>query len=207
MLQSDIKLMLSSLTEDKKALRKLCDTGYFSYSNKSTKGGVAIVNNEILISLVEDIHDESKAIATVSSLNRGTYIFKLFNENYAQHQFDVKNPYKENGGGFYMGRLQGISKNKVASEISLIREYFAKIQEKSDERQAHPLRCRITSIFKNLERKPKRNILILLQETIEKLNKCKNLDEQDSLLKKVAVHNPINDNNTRVRNLNLDKTR
>ena len=54
MVQEQAKLMLLTLTKDKKAFRDFYRKGYFSYSNNEDyRGKVAIVNNSI-ISLLED---------------------------------------------------------------------------------------------------------------------------------------------------------
>ena len=87
MLQNEIQLMLQAIVEDKKNLKKFYKKGYFSYLNKEDyKGIVAIVNEKAVISFLE-AQQELKIMATIKFNNGGTYIYKLFGNNYSFSEF------------------------------------------------------------------------------------------------------------------------
>jgi hypothetical protein len=170
MIQEQAKLMLSTLCKDKKAFKNFYKKGYFSYSkDKNYKGEVAIVNKAI-ISFLEDAKDESKAVATVNFQDSGTFIYKLFGENYSFNQFGQDSTILTNTARVHLRK-----KEEVIQDIAIIRRHCTEAEEK-----AYAIKKSASIVAKLVQSDKKissQDALILLQDTLNRLNQSRHLNE------------------------------
>lgn len=177
MLQTEMKLMLEKLIKDKKSFKELYKTGSFSYSkDKPFKGEVVVVGDRALIAYLQDLNDENRAIATADFQENGTLIFKLLGDNWSQHQFDWEDKDTYTYGGNYSAIVHNYDRDKVAREIETIRKHCAETPKKE-------------SILQSLGKKKltKKQVYSLLLETLDKLNRTKELSEKKEVCPKVEV--------------------
>lgn len=183
MLQDEIKSMLSSVISDDKKISDLYREGYFEYSNnKDCKGNIAVVNNKAVVSILEDVNDESKVIATVNFKNSGTLIYKLFDKNYSFSQIG-QDPFKRVDGS---SKTSMRSKEEIIKDIESVRKHCRESKEKAMAvRKASLILSEfdLTNICSNSEIS-EQEILLLLKETINNLNKTRCLKEDESQLEK-----------------------
>lgn len=183
MLQDEIKLMLLSVIEDRKKLSKLYKEGYFKYyDNKDYKGSIAVVNNKAVISFLEDINNESKMVATANFKNSGTLIYKLFDKNYSFSRIG-KDPFISNYGG---RQIHMRDKNQIIEDISSIRKYCAEAEERSTAIQKESYILNKFNRIQNYSNSEisKEEVLSLLEDTVDKLDKTRYLAEKESELEK-----------------------
>lgn len=176
MLQEEIKLMLLSLIENKRKFREFYRKGYFEYlDNKDYKGSIAIVNNKAVISLLEDINDETKAVATVNFKDSGILIYKLLGQNYSFSQFG-QDPFRVTSE-IYNLRVHTKNKNEVIEDIETIRRHCIEAKE-----NATSITGKIKqNLSKTNNRISDKGTLILLQDTIAKLSQSRHLNEKDDV--------------------------
>lgn len=181
MVQDEIKTMLTLLMENKKAFKKFYKTGHFSYDKDELfQGEVAIINNKAVISFLQDMNDETKVVASANSQNSGTFILKLFGENFSQYKSNMRNA--------YTSRIHKANRDEIIDDIASIRKHCAETEEKSKSIQNQSIRSKLNEILKPSDDKiSKEEVLFLLEDTINKLNKTRNLDERNKISPKVTV--------------------
>ena len=181
MVQDEIKTMLTLLMENKKAFKKFYKTGHFSYDKDELfKGEVAIINDKAVISFLQDMNDETKIVATANFQDSGTFILKLFGENFSQHKSNLRNA--------YTSRMHKAKRDEIIDDIDSIRKRCAEAEEKSKSMQNQSIRSKFAEILKHSDDKiSKKAVLLLLEDTINKLNKTRNLDERNKISPKIAV--------------------
>lgn len=181
MVQDEIKTMLTLLMENKKAFKKFYKTGHFSYDKDELfKGEVAIINDKAVISFLQDMNDETKIVATANFQNSGTFILKLFGENFSQYKSNLRNA--------YTSRMHKAKRDEIIDDIASIRKHCAEAEEKSKSMQNQSIRSKFAEILKHSDDKiSKKAVLLLLEDTINKLNKTRNLDERNKISPKIAV--------------------
>ena len=181
MLQGEIHSMLKFISNDKKALDYLYKKRCFEYKKEdSLYGEVAIVNNKALVSFIRDVNNEQKLIATAKFKDGGTVIFKLLGDNFSQHEIGFKNL----RGGFYARKL---SKEEVIKEIETICKYCEEVK-----RGLPTSKSNFFNMFS--KRLSKRDVANLLEETIQKLECSRFLEETESICPKVNIPTDINCN-------------
>ena len=173
MVQEQANLMLSTLTNDKKTFNKFYKKGYFSYSNKDYYGEVAILNQAI-ISFLESSNDESEVVATIRFKNGGTFIYKLFGKNYSFIQYGKDPTVLVNPA-----RMRTRKKEDIISDISTIRKYCNNAKEKALAiEKASSILTRFNNISVHSDTEISYdNALLLLQDTLKKLNMSSPLKE------------------------------
>lgn len=174
MIQEQAKLMLSNLTGDKKAFKSFYRKGYFSYySDKDYKGKVAIVNKAI-ISLFEDANDELRVVATVNFQDSGTFIYKLFGNDYSFIQFGQDPTILPN-----TARVPLRKKEEVIQDIATIRKHCAEAEEKASAIQnVSSIVAKFSSILVKSDNKiSSQDALLLLQDTLDRLSQSRQLNE------------------------------
>lgn len=181
MVQDEIKTMLTVLMENKKAFKKFYKTGHFSYDKDELfKGEVAIINDKAVISFLQDMNDETKIVATANFQDSGTFILKLFGENFSQYKSNLRNA--------YTSRMHKAKRDEIIDDIASIRKHCAEAEEKSKSMQNQSIRSKFDEILKHSDDKiSKKAVLLLLEDTINKLNKTRNLDERNKISPKIAV--------------------
>ena len=176
MVQEQAKLMLSTLTNDKRAFKKFYKKGHFSYSNnKDYYGEVAILDNAI-ISFLQSSNDESKVVATVSFKDGGTFIYKLFGKNYSFIQYGKDPSIWVNPVRMHVRR-----KDDIIIDISTIRKHCNSAKEKAlaiEKASSVLTRFKSISVQSDTEISYD-NALLLLQESLKKLNMSRQLNEVD----------------------------
>lgn len=173
MVQEQAKLMLKILREDKKAFRNFYRKGYFSYlTDENYKGKVAILNKNI-ISFLEDAKDKSKVVATVNFQDSGTFIYKLFGENYSFNQFGQDPTILTD-----IHRIHIRKKNEVIKDIDTIRRNCMEIEEKALAIESkHSISSKVTTVLTN--KISSKDAFSLLQDTINKLDQSRHLSETE----------------------------
>ena len=178
MLQDEIKLMISAVINDNKTLNDLYKKGFFSYLDKENcKGNIAIINNKAIVSILEDIDDDSKVIATINFKNSGTFIYKVFGKNYYFGQFG-QDPYKDITGCQSV-RIHMRKRDEVIEDINNIRKRCIDAEEKSIAIQkSNSIFSKFNSIqiCSNNEISEK-DVFSLLQDTLDKLNRTRQINE------------------------------
>ncbi len=177
MVQEQAKLMLSRLNNDKRTFKKFYKKGYFSYSNnKDYYGEVAILDNAI-ISFLQSSNDESKVVATVSFKDSSTFIYKLFGKDYSFIQYG-----KDPSIWVNPVRMHIRKKDDIISDISTIRKHCSIAKEKAlaiEKASSILTRFKSTSVQTDYEISYD-NALLLLQNTLNKLNQSRQLNETDN---------------------------
>lgn len=197
MLQNEIKLMLKSLINNKKDFKKFYKTGHFSYSqNDSFKGEVAIINNSrSVISYLQDANDEFKVVATADFKDGGTLILKLFDKNHSHYE-SGKNSYPSHIDGFHRLKMRKLSRDDLIRDISSIQRHCAEAKENVTSVKHHSIINRITSTLEASDEKlSKQEVLLLLENSLNHLDKARHIDELDEVCPKVNV-SPISPDNS-----------
>lgn len=168
MLQEQSKIMLSTLTKDKRAFKRFYRKGYFSYSgDENCKGKVAIVNKAI-ISFLEDANDESRVVATVNFKDSGTFIYKLFGQDYSFSRFGQDPTILANTARVYIRK-----KDDIIHDIGTIRKHCREAEKK-----ASSIVAKFSTTSAHSDNKiSAQDAFLLLQDTIDKLNKSRSLNE------------------------------
>lgn len=200
MIQDEIKAMLTLLVEDKKTFKRFYKTGYFLYNkDESFKGEVAIINDKAVISFLQDANDETKVVATANFQNSGTFILKLFGKNFSQYKSKIRNT--------YTSRIHKANRNEIIDDIDSIRKHCAETEEKSKSMKNQSIRSKLDKILKpSDDMLSKEEVLLLLEDTINELNKTRNLDERDKISPKVVV-SPVSIDDISNESLNSEKIR
>ena len=192
MVQDEIKEMLTLLMENKKAFKKFYKTGHFSFDKGELfKGEVAIINDKAIISFLQDANDETKVVATANFQDNSTFILKLFGENFSQYKSNMRN--------VYTSRMHKANRDEIIDDIASIRKHCAEAEEKAKSIQSQSIRSKVVEILKHSDdnsdyKISKQEILLLLEDTINKLNKTRNLDERNKISPRVTVsHTSIDD--------------
>lgn len=177
MLKSETNLMLSSLIQSKKDLRKFYKTGYCEYSgDKKFKGSLAVVNDKAIVSFLQDIDDDSKVIATVAFQDNTTIIIQLDGEDFSRTQFGQLN-YKYSS-----------NRESIISDLSLLRRYCAEAEEKVKSSNPHFIRNIFFKLSKASERRLSRqDVKILMENMLDKLNKSRNINNRNRISPKVEI--------------------
>ena len=79
-------------------------------------------------------------------------------------------------------------RDEIIDDIDSIRKRCAEAEEKSKSMQNQSIRSKFAEILKHSDDKiSKKAVLLLLEDTINKLNKTRNLDERNKISPKIAV--------------------
>lgn len=175
MLKDEIDLMLSSLMNNRKALKKFYKTGYFSYhQDKSFKGAVAIVNDKAIVSFLQDVDDDSKVIATATFQNNTTIIIQLNGDYFSRTQF---------------GKLPErciSNREAIISDISLLRGYCAEAEERLTSGKSHFIRSIFSKKSQSSDRKlSKQDVRFMLETTLDKLHETLTLNNRSEVSPRV----------------------
>lgn len=184
MLQTEIKLMLQKLIKDKKSFRQLYKSGRFSYSkDKHFKGNIAVIGDKAVIAYLQDLNDENRAIATANFQENGIQILKLLGDNWSHYQFGWEENDTHTYRGGYLTKVHNYDKDKVVREIETICKFCDETPKKE-------------SIIKSLGKKKlsKKQVSTLLLDTLDKLNRTRELDEKTEICPKVDVQSTNNTN-------------
>lgn len=196
MLKDEINLMLLSLINNKRALKKFYKTGFFSYPKHNPfKGAVAIVNNKAIVSFLQNVDNENEVIATASFQDNTTFVFQLKGDNFSRTQF-----------GNLPHRCSS-NRESVISDISSIRKYCAETEERLISSNPHF----INRIFSKVshptrEELSKEDVKFLLENTLNKLHKSQNLNSRNKAFPKVKPTRIVKSNTPIIAPFNLDKT-
>lgn len=197
MLQDEIKTMLKFLIENRKNFRKFYKNGYFEYSKDNTfEGSVAIINNDTIVSFLKYINDDSKAIATIDFQNNGTIILNLFDDDFSMHNFGMKTFTNS-----YSSRIIPPTHDDIVKKIS----YIIKCCEKAKKSHSTFQYKNIFNIKKH-QSLSKKEIHSLLENTLNKLNKTKSLNEKNDIVPKFNI-SPVSNKNVSISTPNIDRSR
>ena len=182
MLKDECELMLLSLINNKKALRKFYKTGYSSYSSndESFKGAATIVEGDTIMSFMQDVNDESKVIATATYRDT-TIIIQLNEEEFLRTQL----------GGAPCGMKS--TRESAIGNISSVKRHCAEAEEKL---KSEKFIRKMFSKSSNLSDKKisKKDVRIMLETTFDKLKKTLNLNNRNQVSPKVntgRINGPI----------------
>lgn len=180
MMQEQAKLMISNLLGDKKAFKKFYKKGYFysHYNDKDYQGKIAIVNNAV-ISILEDVNDESKVVATVDFKDSGVFVYKLFRNNYSFSQFG-QDPTKLTD----TVRVCYRKRDDVIKDITTIRRHCLEAEQKASAIQrASDIVMKFNSIIIQSNNKiSEQEVFLLLQDTLNRLSQTRLLNEAEQNL-------------------------
>lgn len=177
MLKDEINLTLSSLMKNKKDFKKFYKTGYFSCSkDKPFEGAVAIVNDKVIVSFLQDVDDDSKVIATAAFQDNTTIVIQLNGEEFSRIQF-----------GNLPCRLSS-SLESVISDISSVRRHCAEAEERLTSSNPNFIKSIFSKNTPSSDRKlSKEKVRFLLQTTLDKLQETRNLNNRNEVFPKVET--------------------
>lgn len=182
MIQKDLQEMIQEVLNNKKKFRTLYKEGYFTYDkNDSLKGMIAIVNNKAVLSFIQD--GDNEKIATADFNNNGIRINKLIGDSCSHYESGWRDPYKPHKIHY------DNKKDDIIQEIETIYKHCIETKNK-------PVLSRFDKIFGKSrvlnEKMSRQEVKALLEETLNHLNKSRNLDERSKLSNK-------GDNNTELK--------
>lgn len=196
MLKDEIKFMLSSIIANKRAFEKFYKTGYFSYSkDKPFKEAVAIVNDKAIVSFLQNVDDDSEVIATASFQDNTTLIFQLMGDNFSRTQFGI------------IPQRYSSHRKSIISDIASVRRNCAEVEERVTSSNPNFIK----SIFSkdsqsSVKKLSKQDVRFLLENTLDKLHKSRNLNNRSEISPKVETTSLVTDSTYSISHSINDKT-